>query len=188
MPRTIAPALAVLALAAAPAAPAAAQTAAQTTDAEDIFILRTKRVESAPGPAPDCERAPFPVRQRDVYQLYSMGGDAGTGLVTDPMAAPAHVFVACLGAFGEDGAFDMYSIGDMNGGYAGANRCVIEAANDPTPGSLLIHCSGRMETAPEGYVGGYMTSSTLAPAGGAEDVPGYTTTSIVTMRLWRAPR
>lgn len=178
--RTIAPALACLAL----ASGALAQT--RTANSEDILLLRTKRASSAEGPGPECAQAPFAVRQRDVYQLYAMTADE-TGLVTDPMAAPSHSFIACLGAFAEDGSFPMFSIGDLGGGYTGLNRCGIEAANDPAEGSLLIHCSGRLQTAPEGYTGGHMTSSTLAPTAG-EDVPGYTTTSIVTMRLWRAPQ
>lgn len=180
-------ALASLVLATLALTAAAAAQPAQTTAKEDIFILRTERSGRADGATPECAAAPFPIRQMDVYDLYSVRTDLETGLVTDPRAQQVRAFTACLGEFAQDGSFQMYSITEIDGRpYTGLNRCEILAANDPAPDSFLLHCHGRVQDSPEGYVGGLLTSSTLAPLGEAPDVPGYTTTSIITMRLWRA--
>ncbi len=177
-------------LAAPDAAARAARTTApiQTTANEDIFVVRTTRASTVEGATPECAAAPFPVRQHDTYDLHGVETDAATGLVTDPLGPVVGGFNGCLGEFRPDGAFDMFTFGALNGSdYGGLVHCQLLAAGEPVEGALLIHCEGKADDPPEGYVGGLMISNSMAPTGGAMDVPGYTTTSIIVMRLWRAP-
>jgi hypothetical protein len=162
-------------------------TATTTSAAEDIFVMRTHRTSRIEGATPACAAAPFTTRQQDYYELYSVRTDEATGMVTDAQASPVRGFTACLGEFRENGTFDMFMVGQMAQGdaYQATAECEIVAGGAPVEGSFLLHCHGLMTDPPSGYGGGYVTSSTLAPTGAASDVPGYVSTSIVTMRLWR---
>jgi hypothetical protein len=57
----------------------------------------------------------------------------------------------------------------------------------PAPKLLVLSCNGDLSELPSPYIGGYLTTSSLAPSGGKEatHVRGYLSTSVITMRLWK---
>lgn len=166
----------------------AAEATAQTAAREDIYLFRTHMAERILGQAPGCAAAGFAVRQMDTYDLYSVAVDTDSGLITDAEAAPAPGFTACIGAIDETGGFDMHVTGAVaDQDYTSLVRCQIMAGGTPVEGLAVLSCRGMLDGLRAPYSSGVVTSSTLAPAGGGAEIPGYVSTSIVTMRLWRAP-
>lgn len=163
------------------------EVAATTTAREEIYVFRTHRTSRTLGETAACNAAPFTSRQEDYYELYAVRVDDETGLITDTRAAPVPGFTACLGEVSPEGVFPMYAIGEIagHGGYTGLNTCRIAGIDRPADGSFVLNCAGDLQETPEGYSDGFLTSSTLSPRGEGADVPGYTATSIVTLRLWK---
>lgn len=177
----------LLAAAASACATTTEQAVSRTAASEDVYVVRTVRASTVAGAAPECAAAPFPTRGYDVYDLRSVDVAADTALIAAPSGPTVGGFNACLGEFRQDGTFDMFSFGELNGSaWSALAHCTIVAAREPVEEAALLHCTARIEDPPAGYVDGLLISNTMTPRGSALDVPGYVTTSVIVMRLWRA--
>jgi hypothetical protein len=158
---------------------------------EEIYVFRTVRTERVRGATDHCKAAPFESVTEDVYDLWSMSLNTRDGRVTKTHEKPVGQFRACFSAIVERKSFRMYFPGKVAGiPYVGVGDCTIGEWQPPVRTLLAINCSAKLNDLPSTYKGGFMVSSSLAPVTppGQESsahVPGYLSTSVVTVRLWR---
>jgi hypothetical protein len=156
---------------------------------EEIFVTRTTRTQFVPGATPACAAAPFTSASEQHYDLWSLAVQSSNAKVVKTHDKRVGEFVACFGAI-SNGSLPMYSRGVMGSiAYASVGDCRFMQAKPPAPKLIVLNCSGDLSELPDGYVGGFLTASTLAPTGGkdAVNVRGYLSTSVITMRFWRKP-
>ena len=158
---------------------------------EEISVTRTIRTQFIQGATPPCSAAPFPTVSEQHYDVWSLGLRASDARVVKTHEKKVGQFRACFGSVNPTGAFAMYATGTADSlSYTAIGDCRFMKSKAPAPKLLVLHCSGDLSELPAEYVGGYLTTSSLAPSGGkdAVDVPGYLSTSVITMRLWKKPR
>lgn len=175
-----------------PVLAASGLAAAQTAENEDIYVFRShlvSNIAAGNGTTPGCAATEFPVRLEREYSFATLATDPQTGLVTDADIAPAPGFTTCVGLIDEDGGFDMEARGHVaDTDYTMLMRCEVHGTDMPVAGLALLSCHGRLEDLDPKYSGGHMTSTTMPTMNSGPDLPGYVSTSIITVRLWRAPR
>jgi hypothetical protein len=158
------------------------------TDVEEIYITRTTRTQYIPGATPACAAAPFATASEQHYDTWTLGLRAADGRIVKTHERLVGEFTACFGSVAPNGTFALYSRG-TNGSmpYTATGECKFMKSKPPAPRLLVLNCSADLGVLPSPYVGGYLTTSSLAPSGGkdARDVPGYLSTSVITMRLWK---
>jgi hypothetical protein len=164
--------------------------------AEEIYVFRTSRTEATAGATSFCAPAPFmPVRE-DFYALASIELDTRTSKVANENVRPVGGFRACFTGFSAPAPdqarrLQMFAKGDVAGvTWTGSGDCIVMASQPPVMTVLAVNCQLALSDLPEGYAGGFLVSSTVAPVLGANappdaHVPGYLSTSVVTVRLWR---
>jgi len=163
-----------------------------TAGLEQVFVFRTTRTARTRGATPNCQSAGFESNSEDVYQLWSVRSDAETARVTDAHVKPIGEFHACFGA-ATGQSFPMYATGKMGAiGWTGRGECALVTPQPPEAALRALNCNLKVDELPSGYAGGWLSSSSLAPVLGAAAPPdahlrGYMSTSVVTLRLWRAP-
>jgi len=158
---------------------------------EEISISRTTRTEFIQGATPACAPAPFTAASEQHYDAWSISLRGSDGRVVKTHEKQIGEFMACFGSITPTGTLPMYAAGTLGSlSYVATGECRFMKSKPPTLKLLVLHCSGDLSGLPADYVGGYLTTSSLAPSGGKEavDVPGYLSTSIITMRLWKKPR
>ena len=188
---------AVLCAPAVPLASAADSTASFKEEVsaglEEIFIFRTVRTARVRGATPFCADAGFEPVAEDVYALWSLQTNDKSSRVSATHIRPVGEFRACFGATAVGKPFDMYARGTTGGvAWTGKGECTPMAAQPPVSTVRTFNCNLALSGLPEGYAGGWVTSSTAAPILGATAPPdahvrGYLSTSIVTLRLWKNP-
>lgn len=162
-----------------------------TLGKEEVYVFRTVRSERNAGATPFCEAANFASTREDHYTLWSLNLDAATGRVTDAHVGEVGGFRACFGTVSITEPFAMYAAGDVGAvSWSGTGTCALAPAQPPIRTALAFNCSLAID-ASDDYAGGWLVSSTLAPLLGAEYPPdahieGYLSTSVVTLRLWKA--
>ncbi len=160
---------------------------------EEIFVFRTTRSEQQQGATPDCAAAPFASTREDTYDLWSIELRASDGRVVSTHRKPVGGFRACFTQLAQGKPLGMYAMGKVgNVPWVGAGECLITQGQPPVRTVLALNCELNLTGLPEGYTGGFATSSTVAPllgrdAGPAAHVPGYLSTSVVTIRFWKKP-
>lgn len=160
---------------------------------EEIFIFRTTRTARTRGATPFCKDAGFESVAEDVYALWSMKTDTKSGRLSATHVRPVGEFNACFGATAVGKPFSMHARGVVGGvPWTGNGECMPMAAQPPVSTVRTFNCNLALSGLPEGYVGGWGTSSTAAPILGATAPPdahvrGYLSTSIVILRLWKNP-
>jgi hypothetical protein len=160
---------------------------------EEIYVFRTTRTDQQRGATPVCAAASFPSVSEDVYSLWSMELRASDSRVVNTHRKSVGEFHACLGQLAQDKPLDMYATGSVARiPWVGAGQCVITQAQPPARTVLALNCQINLSGLPDEYAGGMLTSNTLAPLLGREKgptahVPGYLSTSVVTVRLWKKP-
>jgi hypothetical protein len=155
---------------------------------EEIYLTRTTRMQYQAGATPACSAAPFASVSEQHYDTWSLGLRGSDGRVVNTHEQRAGQFMACFAAISPNGTFAMYSQGTMRSlTYGSIGECRFMQSKPPAPKLIVLNCSGDLSGLPKGYVGGYLTASSLAPTGGkdAVHVRGYLSTSVITMRLWR---
>ena len=163
-----------------------------TAGREEIYVFRTARTAHTRGSTPACATAGFESRAEDFYTLWSIALDSRTARVTDGHVKPVGGFTACFGATIPNQSFRMFASGDDGSvHWIGRGECTPMSAQPPEPTLRAFNCNLALESLPAGFVGGWLTSSTLAPILGADAPPdahvkGYMSTSVVTLRLWKA--
>jgi hypothetical protein len=165
-----------------------------SADVEEIYILRTVRKEHTRGATPACAAAPFAVANEDVYEVWSMEQRSSDGRLIQTHKQEAGAFRICIGQLAAGKPFDIYTVGNMGGkNQTGLGQCSATAAQPPLKTLLALTCVATASDLPPEYAGGSMVTSTLAPALGRDQpvdahVPGYLSTSVIVMRLWKKPK
>ena len=186
--------LGTLAACSTPGSPRSTRDSAALSDSspgvEDIYILRSLREErSAPDPFCAASKTGFIARVQDRYSFRAVVTRAPDGKVVDAKAHEAGMLRACFD--GVPGAADanFYAEGVIAGIPAtGRGRCTEVAADFPEPGITSMRCFLVLSNLPPPYVAGVLTTNSVTSRGTLgerSDPPGYTQSSIATIRLWR---
>ncbi len=160
---------------------------------EEIFVFRTTRTQHHQGGAPACASAPFHPVDNDYYALWSIGLQAADSRVVDTHERAVGGFSACFGPLARDRPLEMYATGSVaHIPWTGSGECLVTKAQPPVRTALAFTCRLALSGLPDAYAGGLVVSSTLAPfisktQSPSAHVPGYLSTSVVVMRLWKKP-
>ncbi len=154
--------------------------------------MRSVRVERI-APTAFCAASrtafPQPATVEDRYDLKVIATDAVSGKITDADGARVGSFHACYGPTAESLVFSYYAEGEVGGVLlVGRGECRVTKRDFPEAGLILLNCRLDLTVLTAGYVGGQLTTNTLASRSGLgpkTDPPGYAQTSIVTIRLWK---
>ena len=163
---------------------------------EEIYVFRTSRTEATAGATPFCSGAAFASTREDYYALASIQLDPKSSRVARTHVHPVGGFRACFTGFsapaeGQARTLKMFAKGGVAGiQWVGQGECAVATAQPPVKTALAITCQLSLTGLPEAYAGGLLVSSTLAPLLGPKGppdghVPGYLSTSVVTVRLWK---
>ncbi len=158
---------------------------------EEIFVFRTARTQHTVGATAACKDAPFPSANEDYYELWSIALRASDSRVVKTHQSKVGGFTACLGQLVKDQPVQMYATGTVaKVPWVGAGECRVLMSQPPVHKALAFTCHLNLSGLPSDYAGGFLTSSTLAPLLGKDQppsahVPGYLSTSVVTVRLWK---
>jgi hypothetical protein len=160
---------------------------------EEIYIFRTSRTQRVRGPTPSCKDAGFESSAEDRYALASLVTAHGSSRIVRSHVKDVGEFLACFGTPVAGKPIAMYAAGKVGGkDWIGRGECNGMPSQPPDKRVLAFNCNLVISGLPEGYTGGWATSSTLQPSLGKDAPPdahvaGFLSTSIVVMRLWKAP-
>jgi hypothetical protein len=158
---------------------------------EEIYVFRTTRTQHQSGKTPACAVAPFASVNEDYYDLWSIELRPSDSRVVDTHKNEVGGFTACFGPLALDRPLLMYATGKVARiPWAGVGECVTLKSQPPVRTAVAFNCRMNLTQLPGAYAGGFLISSTLAPfisrnQDPTAHVPGYLSTSIVTMRLWK---
>lgn len=161
--------------------------------AEEIYVARTTRTQHKPGATPACAAAPFPSANEDYYELWSLEVRAKDGRVVDTHKSAVGGFTACLGQLVVGHPVPMYATGTIaHIPWIGVGECSVVKSQPPVKTVIAFHCLLDLSALPDVYTGGFLVSSTLSPFISRDQpatahVPGYLSTSMIVIRLWRKP-
>ncbi|QRN92804.1 hypothetical protein JRI60_26705 [Archangium violaceum] len=152
---------------------------------EQVFLFRTEESSGAVDTG-GCRAAPFEVNVRlpanvFVRDFRAGGGKKGTGgeRLRGKALACAHITDP---SFAEGSTADFYVHFILpEGHFTGLGRCTMVSNGVPRPGLVLTSCALKLTEFPAGYVGGFVTSSSVFNPKG---LPGYNTGSFWTLRVF----
>jgi hypothetical protein len=154
---------------------------------EEIYVTRTTRTQYIQGATPACSVAPFSTTSEQHYDTWSLQVRASDARIVRTHDRRVGEFMACFGPVSPGGTFPAYAHGAAGSLiYSAVGDCRFMRSKPPAPGLLVLACTLDLSELPSEYIGGYMTTSSLAPSGGVH-VRGYLSTSVITMRLWKKP-
>jgi hypothetical protein len=162
--------------------------------AEEIYVFRTVRVRRTAGATANCAAAPFPSATEDFYDLWSVDFNASNARVIDSHRKSVGGFTACLGQPTPGEPLKMYAMGIVGPlKWNGLGECNVMKSMPPARGIIPFNCVLELSGLPMEYAGGFGVSSTLAATLGKDGdatahVPGYLSTSVVVIRVWRKPK
>ncbi len=160
---------------------------------EEIFVFRTTRTQHHTVAMPLCASAPFHPVDTDYYELWSIGLRASDSRVADTHEREVGGFTACFGPLTRDRPFPMFATGSVaHIPWTGVGECLLVQSQPPVRTALAFTCHLKLSGLPPAYAGGFAVSSTLAPfisktQPATAHVPGYLSTSVVVIRLWKKP-
>jgi hypothetical protein len=160
---------------------------------EEIFVFRTARTQHTSGQTSECAAAPFSSANEDFYELWSIQVRAADSRVVNTHQRKVGGFTACLGQLTRGQPLQMYAVGSLAQiPWNGVGECLALMSQPPIRTGIAFTCHLNLGGLPERYTGGILTSSTLAPVLGKDQpptahIPGYLSTSVVTVRLWKKP-
>ncbi len=161
--------------------------------AEEIYVFRTTRTRHEAGATPACASAPVASVNEDYYSLWSIELRGSDSRVVKTHQHEVGGFTACFGPLVRGQPLQMYAIGKVaNIPWIGTGQCLALESQPPVRTAVAFNCRLNLSGLPEIYSGGFAVSSTLAPFLGKDQpptahVPGYLSTSVVVVRLWRKP-
>ena len=164
---------------------------AAATEVEEIYIARSLREKSTP-PTEFCAKARGGIADptsEAQFTFRSITTRASDGRVLDANVKAIGSIHACIGRTANPAIIDFY--GDILLGstaFKGLGECHLK--NDfPEKGLSITQCFLELSGLPAEYVGGRLTTNSLnslAKLIGTEtEPPGYTQSSIATIRLWK---
>jgi hypothetical protein len=175
--------------------------ATQPDQVEEIYIVRSVR-ESRVAPTEFCAKAKtgFESTADDQYTFRSTAVSTDDGRMTDTSVKTIGSGHGCLGPNADPAILNFYlelDLGRM--ALKGIGNCRRTKSDFPERGIQVWHCVLDLSDPARLYVGGYLTSNTIASlklaapgqrgetasVGMESDPPGYTQPSIATIRLWK---
>jgi hypothetical protein len=181
-------------LAAACSAPAGNALVQPSSGREEIYVLRSMRERHVPV-ANWCDSAktgfdPFPTDAERAFSFWSISTTAQDGRVVDTKKSRVAALRGCFGPTTEPARQRFYAEIDLGSTSArGSGECSAVMVDFPESQLFPVRCFLVLDRVPAGYVGGLLTTNTLASKnayGGETDPPGYNQASIATIRLWRS--
>jgi hypothetical protein len=160
---------------------------------EEIYVFRTTRTQHQSGATPACAVAPFASVNEDYYDLWSVELHAADSRIVNTHKSDVGGFTACFGKLALDQPLPMYATGTVaHIPWVGVGDCVTLKSQPPVRTAVAFTCRLNLSGLPEAYSGGFVVSSTLAPFIAKDQppsahVPGYLSTSVVVLRLWKKP-
>lgn len=160
-------------------------------DTEEIFVFRTARTQHTPGATAACMSAPFASANEDYFELWSISLRASDSRVVKTHEKKVGGFTACLGQLVRGQPVQMYATGTVaKVPWVGTGECLALTSQPPVHKVIAFTCHLNLSGLPDEYAGGFLTSSTLSPLLGKDappsaHVPGYLSTSVVAVRLWK---
>jgi len=169
--------------------------ATQQAGLEDIYVFRSIREEVAAPTDGWCvaSRAGFEPHAKDIdrsFSFWSVESRPENGKVVNARRQRVAELRGCFGPTEDRAKQNFYAeirVGEL--AFQGKGDCLALMINVPEPGLFAVRCQLVLGGLPAPYVGGLLTTNTItsqAGFGGESDPPGYTQTSIATIRLWRA--
>ena len=159
---------------------------------EDIYVFRTTRTAQTRGATPACAAAPFTSVNEQDFDLWSIDVRGVDSRVVNTHKSGVGAITACFSQPAQDHSLQMYATGTVaHIPWVGVGECIVPEAQPPVRTVATYTCRLDLSGLPEKYSGGFGVSSTLATLlrdkPPTAHVPGYVSTSIVTMRIWRKP-
>ena len=174
--------------------PQTPRRASSETQVEEIYIARSVN-ESRTAPTEFCAPARTGIADpvaEGRYSFRSISINASDGRVLDTNIRPIGRGHGCFGptAGGIRKIYGELMIGSKT--FKGTGECR-QKSDFPERGINEFHCSADLSSPDDQYVGGLLTTSSISSlkdAGLETDPPGYTQSSIATIRVWkkRSPR
>lgn len=168
---------------------------AETSAREDIFVLRSLRLErSAKSAWCTAERTGFtPVAGgfllEDRYSMWAVTVHPDTGRVASAKSREVGELRACFAQAAEPRVVHFHAEGRIAGlQLIGDGQCTIVRPDFPENGISGARCHLEIRGLPAPYVGGMLTTNSVnsrQAIGDVSDPPGYVQPSIATIRLWR---
>lgn len=162
--------------------------------AEEIYVFRTTRARRIEGATPACAAAPFASANEDFYDLWSMKLRDVDARIIDSHRKAVGGFTACFGQALPGQPLKMYASGKVGAlPWTGIGECQVMKSTTPVRTIVPFNCVLDLGGLPADYIGGFGASSTLATNLGRDadptaHVPGYLSTSVVIIRVWRKPK
>ena len=159
------------------------------TQVEEIYIARSVN-ESRTAPTEFCAPARTGIADpvaEGRYSFRSISINASDGRVLDTNIRPIGSGHGCFGptAGGIRKIYGELIIGSKT--FKGTGECR-QKSDFPERGINEFHCSADLSSPDDQYVGGLLTTSSIASLkemGPETDPPGYTQSSIATIRVWK---
>jgi hypothetical protein len=158
---------------------------------EEIYVARSMR-ESRVTPTEFCARAKTGfdgARIEDQYTFRSTATRASDGLMVDMNVDTIGHLHACFGLTSDPTTGNFYAEGILGTvTFTGIGECRTVKQDYPEPGMVIQRCFLELRDLPKEYVGGQLTTNSMNSRnviGETTDPPGYTQSSIATVRLWR---
>ena len=159
---------------------------------EEIYVARSVR-ESRVAPTEFCSQAKTGFNSdffEDQYAFRSIANRASDGRMVNANIRTIGAGHACFGRTADPAILNFYM--DLHLGKAelrGTGDCRQTKSNFPERGLVVWRCFLELSDPLGRYVGGQLTSNTITSLndfGLETDPPGYTQSSIATIRLWRS--
>jgi hypothetical protein len=161
-----------------------------STQVEEIYVARSVP-ESAVPPTDFCaqEKIGFGgVRAEGQFTFRSTTTQVFDGRMVNTNVKAIGSIHVCFGPIQNADMYNWYAEGVLGSTpFKGNGECRRRQADFPEPGLRALSCFLDLAGLPNAYVGGLLTTNSMtSPKPGPEtDPPGYTQTSIATIRLWR---
>jgi hypothetical protein len=162
----------------------------QATQVEEIYIARFV-LESGVVPTDFCAPAKigFNAHFEPEFTLHSTATRPSDGRMLDTNVKAIGSAHGCSGRTPDQPVFKFY-LETLLGGKAlkWIGDCSQVKSDFPEKGMGVVHCAFTLSDPPGPYVGGQLTTNSLTSRkslGLETDPPGYTQTSMATIRLWK---
>ena len=166
--------------------PAAPDVATQLAEVEDVYVVRSRFSSLDLPVTPFCDAAQFPADypvERERHYDYWSTGQSKEGLLVDANVQRLGGHHGCY-SVNKNRMIYSYMTGTLAGiTFTARGSCIFNPDRAPQLGVRPYTCNYVMSDLAAGYVGGQSTWN-----GVTTDIPGYLTTTIGSIRLWRGPQ
>ena len=162
-----------------------------TSDIEEIYVARSI-LESRKSPTEFCAKARTGFDNplvEDQFIFQSIATRGSDGLIIDTNVQTIARATACFGSTSDIDLITFYAeftLGTVT--FTGRGDCRTTKQGYPEQGMKVMRCFLDLSDISGGRVGGQLTTNTMnsrKAIGDQTDPPGYTQSSIATIRLWK---